>query len=85
MAAIVRKKLYPLVPMGRCIQSCVMHHKINNAICNLIRNESNKNDPIILHRVLPQDIEEYIAIPLSEAQQKLFDIYVRIGYTVAEA
>ena len=50
-----------------------------------LKMESDKDDPVILHRVLPQDVEEYIAIPESEAQQKLFDIYVRIGYTVAEA
>ena len=50
-----------------------------------LKMESDKDDPVILHRVLPQDVEEYIAIPESEVKQKLFDIYVRIGYTVAEA
>ena len=62
MAAIVRKTLYPLDPMGRYIQSCDKHYKIYNAIRRCLK----KDDQVILHRVLQQDIEEYITIPLSE-------------------
>ena len=80
MAAIVRKTLYPDAPIGRFIQSWDMHYKIYNA-----SRESEKDDPAIAHRVLPHDKEEHIAISSSDTQRKLFDLYVRIGYTVAEA